>query len=97
MKETRISPWDYALVESMVLWRLSFPLRDEIKADLPKGYLITASDIGLLARLNSQMTIMGNKETMKNILVWFRGLDEIENSILYASVHCDPYELFIDA
>lgn len=97
MKETRISPRDYALVESMILSQLSFPLWDEIKTDLPKGYIITKQDIGLLVRLNNQLSLLGITHTMQNILNWFNSLDELENHVLYSTVHCDPYELFIDA
>lgn len=89
--------WNLALIESAVLRTLEFPLLSDLKKCLPPKYMITRQDVNLLVRLNWCVSIYGNRSTMDNILKWFDRLSTEETSILYEKIHCDPYELFIDA
>jgi hypothetical protein len=61
-------------------------------------YLITEDDVSLLWTLAYCYSIMWKKRTMENILNVLNRLHENkeECDALY-SIHCDPYELFIDA
>ena len=88
--------FELAYLDSMVLSRLDFWLFNDLKKDLPKDYLITIQDINLLAMLNGKWSIKGKKQTMQNILDWYHNLSEVEQKVLY-QIHCDPFELFIDA
>lgn len=84
------------LIESAILRKINFPLFSELKKWLGNWYLITIQDINRLARLSSCWSVKGNRQTMQNILNFMSGLDEEEKEIMY-EIHCDPYELFIDA
>ena len=73
--------------------RLSFPLFDLIKVDLPKDYLITTQDINFLLEIGSCIDWdyaceIGFGEYVKEFF---------EKNPEFLKKHIDPYELFIDS
>jgi len=92
------SAQDMYWIESYVLKWIDFALLDELRKDLWPTYMITTQDINLLIMLNSCYSIKWKKETMNNVLNLLDRLhkDKDERDVLYW-MHCDPYELFIDA
>lgn len=94
---------EIAMMESYVYRKLDFRLFNMIKKDLPKSYLITCSDINLLIMLWRCVVVDiydDNKTKLETIKEIVSHLSELLESVArdrLLEIHCDPFELFIDA
>jgi len=78
---------------SKQLKQLSFPLFDMLKINLPNDYLITIEDTQFMLELNTIYDPILVNDIW--IGVWIKRF--FDRNPEYMKLHCDLYELFIDA
>lgn len=83
---------EQAIILSKQLEQLDFWLFRLLKIDLP-NYMWTINDINFLLRLDQLM----DYDLILQWWLWFRIKKLFEKNPELLELHCDPYELFIDA